>query len=142
MLKNFTGQPPPHLKVNTLDSGSPRRGAATLSIHVVRLSPSGNKFLVSLNINADFQYFYTHATSMHEVLYSRNPGHSLCFIFRVLKKLVFKEILLKTEPSIFLNFNFQISSLLKANSIWCPQLSSQLNWRDDTVTQFSRCFFF
>ena len=55
---------------------------------------------------------------------------------------MFKEILLKTEPSIFLNFNFQISSLLKANSIWCPQLSSQLNWRDNTVTQFSRCFFF
>lgn len=70
------------------------------------------------------------------------------------KKSVFKETflliffvrqrnLLKSEPSsILLNFVFHRSSLLKANSIWWPQLSSQLTRRHDTAIQSSRCFFF
>lgn len=70
------------------------------------------------------------------------------------KKSVFKEILLlaffvrqrnllkSEQSSILLHFNFHISSLLKANSIWCPQLSLQPNWRDDMATRLSRCFFF
>lgn len=47
------------------------------------------------------------------------------------KKSVFKETLSKTEQSIirFLEFRLPYISLLRANSVWCPQLSSPLSRR-------------
>lgn len=91
---------------------------------------------------------------MHKVC-SRNTEHINSVLFlESWKKSVFKDILLlaffvrqrnllkSEQSSILLHFNFHISSLLKANSIWCPQLSLQPNWRDDMATQSSRCFFF
>lgn len=91
---------------------------------------------------------------MHKAC-SRNTEHINSVLFlESWKKSVFKDILLlaffvrqrnllkSEQSSILLHFNFHISSLLKANSIWCPQLSLQPNWRDDMATQSSRCFFF
>lgn len=53
-----------------------------------------------------------------------------------------RKLLKSEQSSILLNFAFHRSSLLKANSIWWPQLSSQLSRRDDTAIQFRRRFFF